>query len=105
MEFKYSAINKSGQTEKDVLDATSYHDAISQLHQRGLIPTEVIEKKQDLLTLLLTKFSGVKLQDKIVFIQNLSIMLRAGISLTKGLKILSQQSNSAKFKNVLEQVY
>lgn len=105
MEFKYSAINKDGRNESDTITASSYKDAISQLHSKGLIPTEVVEKKQDPLNAFLTRFSGVSLSDKILFIQNLSIMLKAGIGMTKALKILSTQSSNARFKQVLDEVY
>jgi len=105
MEFKYSAINKDGKNESDTITASSYKDAVSQLHSKGLIPTEVVEKKSDPLNAFLTKLSGVGLADKILFIQNLSIMLRAGVGMTKALKILSTQTNNPRFKQILDQVY
>src|SRR6185369_17832104 len=105
MEYKYSAINKEGKIENDTLDASSYHDAVNQLHQLGLIPTEVKQKQEDALQQFMNKFSSVSLQDKILFIQNLSIMLKAGISLTKALKILATQTKNPKFKAILTQVH
>ena len=105
MEYKYSAINKSGQTESDMITASSYHDAVSQLHSKGLIPTEVLEHKPDVLNTFLTKLSGVSLNDKILFIQNLSVMLKAGIGMGKALKILSTQTANRRFKQILDQVF
>jgi len=105
MEFKYTAIDKNGQSVTDSITGSSYHDAVSQIHSKGLIPTDVSEQKADAFNSFLTKFSGVKLTDKILFIQNLSVMLKAGIGMSKALKIISNQSSNARFKQILEDVY
>ncbi len=106
MVFEYIAINKAGQTEQDEIDVTSYHEAVLALHNKGLIPTELKEKKAGTgLHINLGKFSGIKLVDKILFVQNLSIIMRAGIPLTKGLKILSVQTKSTRFKEALTEVH
>ncbi|MDD2807073.1 MAG: type II secretion system F family protein [Patescibacteria group bacterium] len=43
----------------------------------------------------------IKLAQKIFFVQQLSVMLKAGISLSVGLKTLSEQSSSKNFKRIL----
>jgi type IV pilus assembly protein PilC len=105
MEFKYVAINKDGNSEADTVQAGSYHEAVGFLHQKGLIPTEIKETKPKFSTSLMTRLSGVSLQDKILFVQNLSIMLKAGIPLTKGVKILANQTKNPKMREILTTIY
>ncbi|GAC1413681.1 MAG: type II secretion system F family protein [Candidatus Doudnabacteria bacterium] len=105
MEFKYVGVNKAGLTEKDVIEAGSYHEAVATLHQKGVIPTEINETKPSLINNVLVRFSKVSLQDKILFVQNLSIMMKAGIPLTRALKILSNQTKNPKMKEILTEIY
>ncbi len=104
MQYTYSALNKDGTTEKDQIEAASYKQAIEVLHQKGLIPTELKEHRNDLPTTILARLSKISLQDKILFVKNLSTMLKAGVSLTKSLNILSRQTTNTKFKAILENV-
>jgi type IV pilus assembly protein PilC len=105
MLFTYSALNKDGKTVKEDIEAVSYHEAINVLHQRGLIPVEIKEKRQQLSSSVLAKFSSVSLQDKILFVKNLSILVRAGVPLTKAIRILAEQTKSPKFKNILQSIH
>ncbi len=105
MQFKYTAINKEGKPESDVIEAGSYHEAVGLIHGQGLIPTSLTAARKNALNSMLVQMSGVSLQDKILFIQNLSVMLKAGVSVTRAVKILSGQTNNPKFKNILEGVY
>lgn len=106
MIFTYTAIDKDGKTQQDEIDVASYHEAVLALHNKGLMPTELKEKSaKSLMSMNLGSFSKVKLQDKILFVQNLSIIMRAGIPLTKGLKILSVQTKNPKFKEALIDIH
>lgn len=105
MQFKYTAINKDGKIESDIVDAGTYREAVDMVHSKGLIPTGVTEKRKDALNSMLVKMSGVSLQDKILFIQNLSVMLKAGVPVTRAVKILAAQTNNPKFKSILESVH
>lgn len=104
MQFTYQAINKLGATEKDTIEAATYRDAVNFLHQKGLIPVEIKQPATGL-QMDIGKFHRVSLQDKILFVQNLSIVMKAGIPLTKGLSILSKQTKNAKFKDALTQIH
>ncbi len=105
MEYKYSALNKEGGTETDRINAGSYHEAVKALHDKGLIPTDISEMKTSFFSGLVSRFSTVSLQDKILFIQNLSVMVKAGIPLIKALKILANQTKNPKLKVILEEVH
>ncbi len=105
MQFKYTAINKEGKPESDIIEAGSYREAVSLIHGQGLIPTNLVEKRANAFNSMLVQMSGVSLQDKILFIQNLSVMLKAGVPVTRAVKILSAQTNNPKFKNIMENIY
>lgn len=45
--------------------------------------------------------SPVKTQDKLFFVENLRLMLKSGVSLSKALKSLSQETMNSQFKNIL----
>ncbi|MFA6393376.1 MAG: type II secretion system F family protein [Patescibacteria group bacterium] len=53
---------------------------------------------------LLLKFSTVPEKEKLFFLRNLGIMLKAGISLSSSLRTLARQSENKKFKNVLTDI-
>ena len=105
MLYKYTALNKDAKIEQDEIEAASYHEAANFLHQKGLIPTEIKEKTSNFSERFATTFSSVKLQDKILFIQNLAIMMKAGISLSKAMKILATQTKNPKLKDVIQKIY
>jgi type IV pilus assembly protein PilC len=56
------------------------------------------------INLILLKFSRVPLKEKLFFVQHLSIMLKAGISLSASLKTLAKQSENKYFLFILNEV-
>jgi type IV pilus assembly protein PilC len=55
----------------------------------------------DKMNAYLAKLSKVPLKEKLFFVQHLSIMLKAGISLSSAMKTLSKQSENKFFKKIL----
>ncbi|MCK4553843.1 type II secretion system F family protein, partial [Candidatus Parcubacteria bacterium] len=53
---------------------------------------------------VLLKFSGVPLTEKLFFVQHLSIMMKAGISLSAALNTLAKQTKNKKFVNILTEI-
>ncbi|GAI96621.1 unnamed protein product, partial [marine sediment metagenome] len=53
---------------------------------------------------VLLKFSGVPLTEKLFFVQHLSIMMKAGISLSAALTTLAKQTKNKKFVSILTEV-
>lgn len=105
MKFSYEALGKDGKKQSGTIDAVSEIAAGHLLKDQGLIPTELKSQGSGKsLGSVFESFRGVKLAEKIVFIQDLSLMLKAGISVSRALKILSKQTQNKRFTKVLEQL-
>ncbi len=75
------------------------------LKEQGLLPTEIREQGAKTTFSFLKNFSFVSLSEKINFVQNLGVMLKAGISISRCLQILVKQTHNKKFKDILSDVY
>jgi len=105
-DFSYNAIAKDGHRESAVISASNATAAGHMLKEHGLLPTEIIEKgSAKKVFASFANLAPISLMEKITFIQNLSIMLKAGISMPKSLQILAKQSKNARFKNILTEIY
>lgn len=70
-------------------------------------PDSVEPKKENIvekINNLLMIFSRIKLKEKLVFVQHLGIMLKAGISMSAALGTLSEQTENKKFKIILAKI-
>ena len=52
----------------------------------------------------LEKFSRIPISEKLFFVQNLGIMLKAGISLSVALKTLARQTNNKRFAKIIAEI-
>ncbi len=72
--------------------------------------TNTQSKKEDsfiskLLKTDISKFTKVPIKEKIIFTQNLSVMIKTGLPLSKALYTLSQQTKNQKFKEILLDIH
>lgn len=104
-EFAYTAITKEGQRSTASIQAPSLAAAGHLLKEQGLLPTEISEKNKKVSFAIQNPFGGVSLKEKIGFVDNLGIMLKAGISMPRALQILVKQSKNKKFQSVLGDIY
>jgi len=56
------------------------------------------------LAVLMKRVRGISLTEKLMFTRNLSVMIGAGLSLTKALDILGGQAQSQKFSDILNMI-
>lgn len=94
-----------GASEHDVMSALNEHSVAEALRARGLSPTAIsaVRKSFDIHDLL-EAITTIKLIDKITFIKNLSVMLRAGLPAARCLKILSAQTTNPKFAKIISEL-
>jgi len=107
MQFKYKATNQNGKTEIGTLDAPNADSLVNILQQKGLIVLSISEVAANKGT---QKIHGQKLhsritsKDIILFTTQLASTLKANIPLLKCIEIQIQQTQSIKFKQILETI-
>ena len=106
MEFQYEALTKDGQRKSAVISAPNVSVAGHLLKEQGLLPTSISEVGSGKsASSFLTQLSTIKFEEKIGFIDNLGVMLKAGISMPRSLQILAKQTGNARFKTILTDIH
>lgn len=102
MKFKYRSQKNDGSVIDGIIESSDKFSAARAIRDKGETPLsiDVIKEKKFSLNNI-TIFSKVSLSEKIVFTNNLSGMLSAGLSLTRALSVLDKQSKNQKFKEVV----
>lgn len=102
MKFKYKAQDKDKKIIEGFKDSQDKFTLARELREQGLIPLSIEENAKGKGSLLkINLFGHVSLSEKIIFTNNLSGMLTAGLSLTRALSILEKQSKNATFNKIL----
>ena len=105
--FKYKARDRAGKAMDGRLEAPTLQLAGDQLHRLGYLPVS-IEKLEGTplfnISDIMDRFKKVRLEDLIVFSQQLSTLYKAGLPLLTGLSNLKDQTENKKFQNVLNEV-
>lgn len=106
-EFNYTARLQTGQTQKGTISAHSKAAAITALRAKQLLPVVVSQAKGKgglNMNMALPGTSGVKTKDLVIFTREFAVMINAGVPILRALTILREQTESATFKKVLEEV-
>jgi type IV pilus assembly protein PilC len=105
-DFSYVARNnKTGATDTGVISAGTAKAAADTLRSQGMTPMTVKETKKGLeFQDVLNKLTKIKLLDKITFIKNLGIMVKAGLPVSKSLKILTEETTNKKFAKIIGEI-
>jgi type IV pilus assembly protein PilC len=102
--FNYSVRDKSGKIVKGKLEGDSRDAVGAKLRQMGYIVLD-LEQQGGLAAMNEIRFgTGVKPKDVAIFARQFSTMINAGLSLTKCLSILSEQTESQGLRIVINQV-
>lgn len=103
--YKYTVRDKTGKTTQGTLEGDSKDAVSSKLRSMGYVIVSLEEGGNILDRLNSIKFgTGVKPKDITVFARQFSTMINAGLSLTKCLSILGQQTESEALRGVIAQV-
>jgi type IV pilus assembly protein PilC len=100
-EFSYIALTKDGRKEASTITAPSQAAAGHLLKEQGLLPTQIQEKQAGSILDSLRSVSTVSLEEKIGVADNLGIMLKAGISISRALQIMINQTKNVKLNKIL----
>lgn len=102
--FKYSARDKSGKPVTGEIEAKDELSVADILHDRGLVVVSVKENAFDLQKLAEINIGGVPMKEKVVFMRQMATMVGAGLSLTRALEIMIQQTGNKMFQRTLKSV-
>lgn len=107
---RYSYIAKSfkGEPKTGIIEAKNEHEVARILRREGYILISANSEEKALrkrkIRISLPFFDRVSLVEKMMFTRNLRVMVGAGLSLTRALKILALQAKSKKFRKVLLEI-
>jgi type IV pilus assembly protein PilC len=105
MKFIYVAKNRQGETVTGIAEAVSEDDLAENLKAQSLLLISSEHEKEGIgsfdVNKLFAFFRGISRLEKITFTRNLSVMINAGIPLTRSLQTLANQAGSPAFKDVI----
>lgn len=105
--FKYKVREVSGEEISGEVDGADRFAVAADLRSAGKTVVSVEEVKAGLtfnMDAINVWLSHVKMQELIVFAHNLSAMMKAGLSLSRGLVILERQTKNKAFKVTLKSI-
>lgn len=102
MQFSYKARNTAGAISTGVVEARDRVEAINAVRELGVIPLFVNIKSGGINFNISFGSGSVKLSEKILFTKNLSGMLKAGLSLSRGLAVLSRQTTNKYLQTIIQ---
>jgi len=104
--YFYKAKSKSGETKSGVLRAPNIHQLSIELRKKKLTLIEgVLEKKKAKKRNFSIPFlNSVSAVDKMMMTRNLKVMISAGLSLSRSLNILIDQTKKDKLKKALIEI-
>lgn len=91
--YSYEAFNKEGKKVKGTMDAPSVSSVRESLHKQGLYPTSITQASQEARLGLFQRLfmRGISLKDKIMFTNQLAVLIKAGVPLLQALDLLIDQ--------------
>lgn len=104
-DFSYIARNKAGVIEKNIMSAVNERAVADSLRAAGLIPTLIRPTGRVFdFNSIFDSLRPIKLLDKITFLKNLSVMIRAGLPVSRCLRILETQTPNPRFAKIIADI-
>jgi len=102
MHFNYKARNKEGKLLSGEIEANDEQGAILALREQGLYVSNISSSSQS--RALPQIFNKVSIKDKIIFTQQLGVMIKSGLSIVEALEALKEETSDKNFAKVISQV-
>jgi type II secretory pathway component PulF len=99
--YEYTASDNEGKLQSSEMEAVDRESVISFLKDQKLLVISVKEKTQSIAHVFGGKITAL---DRITFAENLSIMLKAGVSMIEALDVMSRDAKNPYFKQVLSDI-
>jgi general secretion pathway protein F len=107
--YSYKAADASGKVVHGTLEAGEQKGVVAELHNMGLIPIKITTSKRegkrldrDISSQVLSIFKGVSSKEVMIFSQDLSALLEAGLPLDRALSIMMGATEKERFRAVVE---
>lgn len=101
--YTYSAMDSAGGRRTGTVDARSQQAAVSLLKEQGLFVLTLQKKNESFVESFLT-FKKVPFGEVVAFTRQLSTMIAAGLSISKALGVLAEQTTNVRFKKILNEI-
>lgn len=99
--FRIKANNSSGKVTEFTREAKDRADLYHILKAEGVEPIYIVEVRKKSLSLMsMSLFNRVPTHEKIVFARNLGSMIEAGLTVSRALSVLEQQSANKKMREI-----
>ncbi|MFM7321218.1 MAG: type II secretion system F family protein [Armatimonadota bacterium] len=103
--FTYDAVDSSGRSIQDRIEAESETQVLTRLHSQGLHVLQVSEQRASTFSLGARQALGAaKLQSLVVFSRQFATMIDAGLSVLKCIDILASQTKDVPLRHALDVV-
>ncbi len=102
--YSYRVRDRSGKILTGAIEAESLTAVASKLRSMGYIVLDISEKKEGISLGGFSLFKRVKSKDLTVFTRQFATMINAGVSITKALGILAEQTANATLSTVISQL-
>lgn len=101
--YFYKAKDKNGEIKTGVLETADEKTLRKNLKENGLalFSLKAAKERKDIDLEFITKYLGVPQLEIITFVHLLTVMVKAGLSLSKSLDALSKQTSNAKFAKII----
>ncbi len=102
--FVYQGRDQAGKKTKGQVEAETKISAVSLLKERGIVPTDITEYRQNVFTKDISFSKGINPRELVMFLRQFSALLEAGISVVKSVQILHDQSQYKPLKQALNTI-
>jgi len=102
--YNYAVRDKAGKIVKGSLEGDSREAVGAKLREMGYIILELNQQSQLVAMGQIKIGTGVKVKDVAIFARQFATMINAGLSLTKCLSILAEQTESDGLREIIQQV-
>jgi type IV pilus assembly protein PilC len=101
--YSYTAKNNAGGTINGNVEARNQAAAVELVKNQGFTVISIREKAGGMFDALMD-FRGVPHGEVVTFTRQLSTMISAGLPISRGLEVLSNQSSNKKFKKIITEI-
>jgi len=102
--YSYVAKDLKGEIESGIMEAESESTLAQTLKEKGCFLVKADSEIKKGFEINLPFLNRISLVEKLMFTDNLQLMVSAGVSLTRAIHILSENAKNKKFKKILREI-